>query len=190
MTQESIHAKTRRSTRQLLLVVAGMFAFGFALGPLYTAVCKLTGFNGKLSDMAVDTARPPLVDLTRTVKVLFITTVNGGKPWEFRAEQTSVEVHPGQLTTVMFLARNTEAHDIVAQAVPNIAPWEAARHMKKTECFCFNKQPFKVGEEKRMPVRFMLDPELPADVDTVTLSYTFFDVTETARQTQPKTPPA
>ena len=174
-------ARIRHSWR-LLVVVVGMFGFGFALGPLYDALCRVTGINGKLSGDVADASAPVLVDTSRLVTVQFVTTVNGGRNWEFRAEQSEIRVHPGQLTTVNFHARNTESYDIVAQAVPNVAPWNAARHMKKTECFCFNNQPFAAGESKAMPVRFMLDPELPADVDTVTLSYTFFDVTESAAQ--------
>ncbi len=166
---------------RLGLVVVAMFGFGFALGPLYDAICRVTGINGKLSGEVADEAAITLVDESRLITVQFVTTVNGGKPWEFRAEQSEIQVHPGQLTTVNFFMRNTEGRDVVAQAVPNVAPWNAAKHMHKTECFCFNNQPFKAGEGKDMPVRFVLDPALPADVDTVTLSYTFFDVTETAK---------
>lgn len=170
----------RRHGARLLIVVAAMFGFGFALGPLYDALCKVTGINGKTSGEAEILAAAPEIDTSRQVRVLFVTTVNGGRPWEFRAEQSEVMVHPGELRTVSFIARNTETRDLVAQAVPNVAPWDAARHLKKTECFCFNNQPFQAGEEKHMPVRFMIDPALPADVDTVTLSYTFFDVTQAA----------
>ncbi len=95
-------------------------------------------------------------------------------------------MHPGALTTVSFYAQNTQDRDVIAQAVPNVAPWNAAKYLRKTECFCFNNQAFKAGEEKHMPVRFVLDPELPADVDTVTLSYTFFDVTESAANADPQ----
>lgn len=166
----------KRHGLRLVVVVVAMFGFGFALGPLYTALCKITGINGKTSGEATAVAAAPVVDESRSIKVLFVTTVNGGRPWEFRAEQSQVMVHPGELKTVNFFATNTESRDLVAQAVPNVAPWDAARHMKKTECFCFNQQAFKAGERKEMPVRFMLDPALPADVDTVTLSYTFFEV--------------
>lgn len=177
---------TTRAGRQhgwrLLMVVVAMFGFGFALGPIYSAICKATGINGKLSGMAANAAQLPAVDESRSVKVLFVTTVNGGRPWEFHAEHEEITVHPGALTTINFFAKNTEGRDLVAQAVPNVAPWDAARHLKKTECFCFSNQSFKAGETKKMPVRFMLDPELPPDVDTVTLSYTFFDVTEAAHK--------
>ena len=171
----------RRSVLRFTALVIGMFGFGFALGPMYTVMCKLTGWNGQWNPMVANAAAPVQVDESRTVKVEFVTTVNGGRDWKFHSEVPSVQVHPGQLYTVNFTAQNTEDHDIVAQAVPNIAPWDASRHLKKTECFCFNHQPFKAGEEKHMPVRFMLDPDLPASIDTVTLSYTFFDVTKAAQ---------
>lgn len=174
----------RNHTWRLVILTLGMFGFGFALGPMYTAICKATGINGKFNGMVANAAEPVQVDLTRTVTVEFITTVNGGKPWKFRPEQPNIQVHPGQLYTVNFYAENTEDHDIVAQAVPNIAPWEAAKHLRKTECFCFNQQSFKAGEGKHMPVRFMLDPALPKSVDVVSLSYTFFDVTELAHSAQ------
>lgn len=178
-----------RSSRQhglrLVVVVVAMFGFGFALGPIYDALCKVTGINGKTSGMQADVNAMPAIDTSRLVTVQFVTTVNGGRNWEFRAEQAEVRVHPGQLATVTFHAKNTEGRDLVAQAVPNVAPWDAARHLHKTECFCFNNQPFKAGESKEMPVRFMLDPGLPADVDVVTLSYTFFDVTESAARKAP-----
>ncbi|HEX4871774.1 MAG TPA: cytochrome c oxidase assembly protein [Nevskiaceae bacterium] len=175
----------RRHGLRLLLVVVGMFGFGFALGPLYTLICEVTGINGKVPTTAAEVSRLSAVDTSREVTVEFVTTVNGGKPWVFRAEQPRIKVHPGQMMTVNFVAENTEARDLVAQAVPNVAPWNAAKYLRKTECFCFNNQPFKAGERKDMPVRFVLDPELPPEVDTVTLSYTFFEVTETAASAHP-----
>lgn len=179
MKQGAAAVKQRHGLK-LVGVVLAMFGFGFALGPLYDAVCRVTGINGKTANEAEVLASAPVVDTSREVKVLFVTTVNGGKPWKFEAEQAQVSVHPGELKTVSFYAENTQAQASVAQAVPNVAPWDAARHLKKTECFCFNNQTFQAGEGKHMPVRFMIDPDLPKDVDTVTLSYTFFDVTEAA----------
>lgn len=170
-----------RGTWKLLVVVAGMFCFGFVLVPMYNAICQLVNLNGK--DTAMLVSAKDVVereDATRTVKVEFVTTVNGGRVFSFRAEQPSVQVHPGKLYTVDFVARNERDEAVVGQAVPSVAPWNAARHLRKTECFCFNQQPFAANEEKRMPVRFMLDPELPADVEVVTLSYTFFDATALA----------
>ena len=169
--------EARRHLWRLCGVTAAMFVFGFALGPLYSAICKATGVNGQWSPMTANAAEPLKVDQSRTVTVQFMTTVNGGRGWKFEPEQPKIDVHPGQLYTVSFYAENLQDEASVAQAVPNIAPWNAARHLRKTECFCFNQQRFKAGEGKHMPVRFMLDPALPASVDNVTLSYTFFDVT-------------
>lgn len=154
---------------------AGMFAFGFALVPMYDALCEITGFNGRSSGMSLAADVREQADESRTVTVEFVTTVNGGAPWAFAAETQRLRVHPGKLYTVNFTAHNPRDEAVVAQAVPSVAPWNAAKYLKKTECFCFRQQPFAPGEEKLMPVRFMLEPGLPADVDTVTLSYTFFD---------------
>ena len=177
----STPAENRRGSWKWLLVVGGMFCFGFALVPMYNALCQLTNLNGK--DTAMLVSAKDVVereDATRTVKVEFVTTVNGGRVFSFHAEQPTIAVHPGKLYTVNFTARNERNEAVVGQAVPSVAPWNAARHLRKTECFCFNQQPFAANEEKRMPVRFMIDPELPADVETVTLSYTFFDATQLA----------
>lgn len=154
-----------------------MFGFGFALVPLYNILCQLTNQNGKDADLLAVSAVQEQPDLSREVTVQFMTTVNGGRDWAFRPEQASIKVHPGQLYTVNFTARNPGDVALVGQAVPSVTPWNAARYLKKTECFCFRQQPFKAGEEKLMPVRFMLERSLPSEVDTVTLSYTFFDVT-------------
>ncbi|MGH8528543.1 MAG: cytochrome c oxidase assembly protein [Nevskiales bacterium] len=172
----ALDTSTQRTVWKLALVVAGMFAFGYAMVPLYQALCRVTGWNGTAGGMlAQATDINGAVDSVRKVNVEFVTTVNGGTGWEFRAEQSGVNVHPGALTTVNFYARNLSDRAVVAQAVPNVAPAEAARHFKKLECFCFTQQNFAAGEEKLMPVKFVLDPELPAFVDRVTLSYTFFD---------------
>ncbi len=186
MTDEAGQQQEKRQhLGRLLLLVAGMFGFGFLLGPMYTAVCEATGVNGRMKVVASQ-IQAGAVDTSRTVTVEFVTTVNGSPLWKFSPEQPSIKVHPGQLYTVNFYAKNMQDQALVAQAVPNIAPGTAAPHLRKTECFCFNQQPFKAGEEKHMPVRFMLDPALPKSVDTVTLSYTFFDVTKLAAQSAAK----
>ena len=169
----------RRHFLRLSAGAVGMFAFGFALVPLYGFVCDLTGFNGRTSNMVLASS---VIESPqdRTVTVELLTTVNGASGYTFSAATPRLEVQPGKLYTVEFVAQNTRDHAVVAQAVPSVAPWSAAKHLRKTECFCFRQQPFAAGEEKRMPMRFMLDPELPADVDTVTLSYTFFDAPEIA----------
>jgi cytochrome c oxidase assembly protein subunit 11 len=189
MSDSQHRGSAKRTALIMVGVVVGMFGFGYATVPLYNALCAAIGLNGKVSTKAVNENLVAGVDKSRLVKVQFVTTVNGGHDWEFRAEQVEVEVHPGEFSTVLFHAKNTENHDIVAQAVPNVAPTTAAKHLRKSECFCFNNQPFKAGESKEMPVRFVIDPELPADVDTVTLSYTFFDVTQTAAHEAATTSP-
>ena len=173
----------RRHWLRLSAGAAGMFAFGFALVPLYGVLCDLTGLNGRTSNMVLASSVTENPQAGRTVTVEFLTTVNGGSGWTFAAGRQRLEVHPGKLYTVEFVAQNTRDRAVVAQAVPSVAPWNAAKHLRKTECFCFRQQPFAALESKRMPMRFMLDPELPADVDTVTLSYTFFDAPETASRT-------
>lgn len=174
-----MRAVVRRHWVRLLFVTAGMFCFGFATVPLYDKLCYALGLNGKVANEAAAVTMAS-VDRSRTVTVEFITTVNSGRSWKFKAEQAQVQVHPGEFATVAFTLENTEDHAIVAQAVPNIAPTDAAQYMRKTECFCFNRQTFAVGEKKRMPVVFMLDPALPDDIDRVTLAYTYFDVTDVA----------
>jgi len=170
--------RNARGIWKLLVVVGGMFCFGFVLVPMYDAICQLVNLNGKDTAMLVPADQiVEREDKARTVKVEFVTTVNGGHAFAFQAEQQTVEVHPGKLYTVNFTAKNQRDQAVIGQAVPSVSPWNAARHLRKTECFCFNQQPFAANEEKLMPVRFMLDPELPADVETITLSYTFFDAT-------------
>lgn len=171
----------RRLVGQLVLAVAGMFAFGFALVPLYGMLCNLTGLNGKSETLLVAAEDIDYkVDADRTVKVQFLTTVHAGMPWAFDARQQAVTVHPGKLTTVRFVATNNANRRMVGQAVPSVRPAEAAGYLHKTQCFCFSRQPFAAHQTRVMPVRFVIDPALPAHVDTISLSYTFFDATDLA----------
>lgn len=172
-TKSALATANRRVVRRLLLAVAAMFAFGFALAPLYDVLCQITGLNGKTGGR-VAVARPVAVDETRTVTVEFVASLNAGAPWEFAPTVTRMAVHPGQYYQTQYLARNLTDQALVGQAIPSVAPGPAARHFQKVECFCFNRQKFKPGEERAMPVTFIIDPELPPEVRTVTLSYTFF----------------
>lgn len=164
----------RRTTRRLLLVTLGMFGFGFAMVPFYDVFCDITGLGGRTSSTAA-AGRDYAVDTSRTVTVEFIANLNEGLPWEFRPEVGRMKVHPGQPYTTRFYARNRTDAPMVGHAVPSVAPPLAARHFQKTECFCFTEQRFGGGEGRWMPVRFVLDPELPEKYEVVTLSYTFFD---------------
>lgn len=166
---------------KLMAVVVGMFGFGFALVPLYDVFCDLTGINGKTRNEAASYSGV-LVDESRLVTVEFITRTNGGMPWKFEAKSQRVKVHPGEMHQVDFLARNPATRDMVGQAVPSVSPGTAALFLNKTECFCFNQQPLKAGEEVLMPMKFYVDPQLPEDISFFTVQYTLYDVTESGTQ--------
>jgi cytochrome c oxidase assembly protein subunit 11 len=159
---------------KLVALTVAMFGFGFLLVPIYEVFCDITGLGGRTSgEAAVNVAIAP--DTTRTVRVEFVASVNANGPWEFRPDVHSMTVHPGQMYTTTYWARNMRDLDVVGHAVPSVAPGSAARYFNKTECFCFTEQLFGPREGRDMPVIFIIDPDLPAHVDTVTLSYTFFD---------------
>lgn len=169
------HKKTRNATLRLVGAVLAMFAFGYALVPLYNLVCEITGYNGRNSaTTTVADISNYETDISRTVKVEFVTSVGTNLPWKFWTTQNSLELHPGQMTTVLFYATNKATKPRTGQAVPGVSPREASKYFRKTECFCFNEQYFEAGETREMPVTFLVDPALPADVDTITLSYAFF----------------
>lgn len=168
----------RRLIGQLALLTIGMFAFGFALVPLYDVFCEITGLGGKTNDSAAVVVEAP--DESRTVTIEFVTTVNEYAPWDFAPSVRKIEVHPGKLYTATFMATNLTDQARVGQAVPSVTPLTAATHFKKTECFCFTAQAFEGDESKEMPVQFMVARALPAHVDTITLSYTFFENTTVA----------
>ena len=163
---------------RLAILAIAMFGFGFALVPLYDVFCEITGFGGRTNAEAVVVEEAP--DISREIRVEFMTTVNSYAPFEFAADTDSMTVHPGKMYYATFTAKNlTESHK-VAQAVPSVAPIAAAEHFVKIECFCFNSQEFAAGEEKAMPLQFIVDPEVPDYVDTITLQYTFFDTASVA----------
>jgi cytochrome c oxidase assembly protein subunit 11 len=170
-------SRVGKTALRLALAVPVMFAFAvFVMPPLYDVFCEVTGIGGKTGGPYV--AETPAVDAERMVKVQFVTTNNGAMPWEFRPPAAEVRVHPGESTRVTFYARNPTRHDMVAQAIPSVTPANAAQYLHKTECFCFNRQPLRAGDDAHMPVVFFVDPELPEAVRTITLSYTLFDVTD------------
>jgi len=163
----------KKVVKNLLFVVVGMFGFGFALVPLYDVFCDITGLNGKTGDQYASQEQVQ-VDTSREIKVEFLANVNAEMPWEFKPLTYSVKVHPGEASRIEYVARNKTDRDIIGQAVPSVSPGIAAAHFQKTECFCFTEQVLKAGEEKIMPVVFMIDPSIDEDVHEVTLSYTFF----------------
>lgn len=172
-----LQSKNAKLVRILVIVVVLMFGFGFALVPLYDVLCDITGINGKVDAKGVKEVAYT-VDNSREVTVEFMTSLNESAPMVFRAETKVIKVHPGQYYKVNFYAENKTDNVMVAQAIPSISPGLAAEYFKKTECFCFTEQTFKPREGKTMPVRFAIDPKLPADYKTITLAYTFFDKTD------------
>ncbi|RUP23977.1 MAG: cytochrome c oxidase assembly protein [Curvibacter sp.] len=181
-----------RMVGKLAVVVAGMFAFGYALVPMYKAICEATGINilalverevpggaptGRNAKLPANTQ----IDTSRTITVEFDANARG--PWQFKPAQRSMQVHPGELTTVMYEFQNVQDRRMSAQAIPSYAPRQAAPYFNKVECFCFNQYTLEPGEKKQWPVAFVIDPKLSKDVNTITLSYTFFEVGG-------KTPPA
>lgn len=154
--------------------VVGMFAFGFALVPLYEVFCEITGINGKTGGRYEATA-PSAVDESRTVQVQFLASNGPGMEWEFRPVVKSIEVHPGEPVTVNYFASNPTSELMVGQAVPSLSPSEGTLYFHKTECFCFNQQPLEAGESVEMPLVFIVDTELPEHITKLTLSYTLYD---------------
>lgn len=155
-----------------MLLVAGAFAFVFALVPFYDVICRATGLNGKSFDATA--SFPGGVDSSRLVTVEFTATPMPGLSWEVRPEQARLRVHPGEPVQASYRVRNMAGTPLTAQAISSISPGLAARHLRKIECFCFYQQTLQPGEERLMPVSFILSPELPAETGTLTLSYAFF----------------
>jgi cytochrome c oxidase assembly protein subunit 11 len=167
----------RRLALQLAAVAVAMFGFGYLLVPMYSLFCQIAGIKGAGEAQAAPVELAP--DLSRTVTVEFIAYLPGEVPgaqggWEFKPHVARMQVHPGELAGTTFYARNGAAVARTAQAVPAIAPLVATPHFRKTECFCFTQQSFAAGEGREMPVRFVVDPALPREVEVVTLAYTFY----------------
>ena len=164
----------RRLVIRLLAVVVGMFAFGFALVPIYDVMCQAFGINGKTAGAYQGEQS---VDEARQVRVQFLATNAADMVWEFQPLADEVAVHPGAVSEMRFVAFNPTDKPMTAQAIPSVAPSKAAAFFHKTECFCFTQQVLQPGERIEMPVRFIVDRDLPADVRHLTLAYTLFDIT-------------
>ncbi|HEY0269138.1 MAG TPA: cytochrome c oxidase assembly protein [Methyloradius sp.] len=173
---ENSRLLNRRLGFKLLWLVGAAFLFAFALVPLYNVMCNLTGFNGKTNTVAADAH--PRLDNTRWVTVSFTSTVMPGLAWDFYPKQSSIKVHPGAIETVFFVSKNVTNEIVTGQAVPSVSPGQASLYFKKIECFCFQRQALAPGETKEMPVSFYLSPDLPKDINAVTLSYAFYNATK------------
>jgi cytochrome c oxidase assembly protein subunit 11 len=177
----ALHRDNRQLVMKLAVIVALMFGFGYALVPLYKAICNALGINVlSLAERQTALSAKGIadgngqVDFSREITVEFDTNARG--PWDFKPAVRHLTVHPGELTQVMYEFRNKQDRTMAAQAIPSYAPMQASAHFNKLECFCFNEYTLKPGESKQWPVVFVIDPKLPKDVKTITLSYTFFEV--------------
>jgi cytochrome c oxidase assembly protein subunit 11 len=175
MNGPSARIANRRLILQLCLFTAGSFAFGFALVPLYSVLCDITGYGNRsrLEQPSTIAAAP---DRSRTVTVEFASASASFGDWEFHPEARSIEIHPGQLYEAKFLARNLRAQPVTAQAVPSISPGQATQYFHKTECFCFTPQSFDAHQVRELSVRFIVDPKLPGNIDRLTLAYAMYDL--------------
>lgn len=174
---------------KLTAIVVGMFGFGFALVPLYGVLCDLTGIGGRTGGQYTFDPATTSRDTSRLIKINFLTNTNGDMPWEFSSGSGGVRVHPGELKEVMFYVTNPTDRRMVGQAVPSVVPPQAAEFFHKTECFCFNSQTLEPGETMEMPMRFVVDPELPRNVQSISLSYDLFDITSYAAADDNDVPP-
>ncbi len=173
-----LKSENTRTMRKLAVVAVAMFGFGFALVPFYKKICEVTGINGlQQADQVVNTQ----VDQSRNVVLEFDANTRNELPWRFQPVEKSVTIHPGQLVQVIFEVRNDSDEIVTGQAIPSYGPQYAGQYFRKLDCFCFAKQELQPREVRRMPVVFVVHPDLPADVGTVTLSYTFFRVEGTSK---------
>ena len=172
------HSAVRRTALKLCLIAVGMFGFGFALVPLYDLFCDITGLGGATGGQYTYDPAKSRVDKSRLVKVNFVTNTNGRMPWKFWSEKGGIRVHPGALNAVKFYVTNTTSRRMVGQAVPSVVPPAAAEYFHKTECFCFSSQVLEPGETLEMPLRFIVDSQLPRNVQSISLSYALFDVSD------------
>ncbi|WP_281645336.1 cytochrome c oxidase assembly protein [Parendozoicomonas sp. Alg238-R29] len=161
-----------------IITAVGMFAFVFVvMVPLYNVLCKVTGLNGK-TDPNPYKSVPAAVDTSRTITVQFLATNNKGMHWDFKPSTHQVKIHPGEIGSLTFYVRNPSGKNMVGQAIPSVSPFEATDYLHKTECFCFTSQPLEAHEEKLMPLKIIVDQDLPKHINKLTLSYTLFDITE------------
>ena len=171
--QKDLDGNNKVVIKKLMFIVIGMFGFGFALVPIYDVFCDVTGLNGKTQGQQTFSEQVK-VDESREIKIEFVSSLNEEMPWEFEPAVKFIKVNPGKSTRIEYVARNKTNRDIIGQAVPSVAPGLGAPYFQKTECFCFTEQLLKAGEEKHMPVVFVISPELPEHIKVLTLSYTFF----------------
>jgi len=159
---------------KMFALALGMFGFGYAMVPMYNIICDITGLNGKTGRVSVADASALQADADRTVIVEFVSTINAAGSWKFQPVESEMRIRPGQTYQTSYFAENLTNREMIGRAVPSVSPSAAAKHFNKTECFCFTQQEFEPLASKDMPLIFIVDPDLPLNVDRITLSYTFF----------------
>lgn len=159
---------------KMLALAIGMFGFGYLMVPMYDIICDITGLNGKTGRVSAETVASAPLDQDREVTVEFVSSINQAGSWIFRPSEKTMTVQPGKLYTTSYYAENLTDNYVVAQATPSVSPFAAAKYFNKTECFCFTRQPFEGKSSKNMPITFIIEEDLPVNVDRITLSYTFF----------------
>lgn len=169
-------SRPRRNILALFAIPVLMFGFGYLMVPIYDIFCEITGLNGKTGRVELVEVKRMRPDETRLVTVEFMANLNRDTPIDFGPAVASMRVHPGKPYQTTYRARNLNAAPLVSQAVPSVSPARASTYFNKTECFCFTRQEFTAHESRDLPVRFIIHPDLPDDIDTVTLAYTFFEV--------------
>jgi len=179
MSNEAGTSSNKRLVRKLMFAVVGMFGFGFALVPLYDVICDITGLNGKTAGQVAESQAPTGEVLDdREITVQFMAMNAAGMDWNFGPNEVQVKVRPGEVRVISYRARNPHDHVMVGQAIPSVAPNEAAQYLKKLECFCFAEQTLQPGEEVDMAIRFFVDADIPEKIKKLTLSYSLFDITK------------
>ena len=175
MRNEEAHSFRRHGAvaGKSLLLAIGMFGFGYLMVPLYDIICEVTGLNGKTGRVSIAEANQAVAD-DRLITVEFVASVNSGGSWVFQPQVREMQVKPGELYHASYFAQNLRDSSVVGQATPSVSPQAAAKYFNKTECFCFTRQVFEPKASKDMPLTFIIDPDIPINVDRVTLSYTFF----------------
>ncbi len=174
--------KRKKNIALLFLIPIFMFGFGYLMVPIYDVFCDWTGLNGKTGVATVQRVSKMKADTSRLVKVEFIANLNQDMPLEFAPTTRSMWVHPGKRYQTAYRARNNTAHAMLGQAVPSVSPSKAAAYFDKVECFCFSRQAFNANELRELPVVFVVHPNLPQEIETLTLAYTFFEVTDAPAQ--------
>lgn len=174
MEAKDREAANRRLVLKLLGMLFAAVVFTASMVPLYNVLCEMTGFNGKTRSQAVEAKKSMKVDKDRWVNVEFTSSTMPGLSWDFYPKQSVMRVHPGQMELATYVAKNVTNVEVTGQAIPSVSPGLAAKYFKKVECFCFQRQPLKPGETKEMPLTFFVSPELPENVQTITLSYAFY----------------